>query len=144
MIDGLRSYLKHQGIVIAFLGLGAAVAATPLQHYVSMARYQHWGLAVFIFGLGYIIQLVWSWRHLGLWTRLSMFWSGLYISSAGMIFYANPWLDTRFAVETAGQEEFRQKLIYIFAGMTAPAILFWQRSYQEFKRSCGDKQSKAG
>jgi len=125
--------LEHQLLIFIFLFLAVATILTPLQHYIALSRYQHWGLGLFIFALGHIIQLIWSWQSLGRWMRISYLWSALYISSAGILFFANPWLDARISLESSRQDKLRSHMILTYSVLALPAVWFWIKCFQEMR-----------
>ncbi len=104
----------HNFILLGFIS-GLVILSIPLQLHMSLGRYQHYGLALFAFGLGYIIQTVWSWRHLARRPRLGYAITGLYLTSIGFILYANPWLDTRVTAITEEKENLKALIGWIYA-----------------------------
>lgn len=115
--------------------MAAAIIATPLQLHYSLSRYQHYGLGIFVWGLGHIIQTIWMWRLSGKWMRIGGICGGLYLTSLGLVFYANPWLDPRVAVQTEAQENFRALIGYLYTGLTVPLMLVWIESTIESSKN---------
>lgn len=135
--------IQHQEILIMFILAAIATAVIPLQRYITLSRYQHWGLALFVLGLGHFLQLIWSWKHLKIWTRLALTWTGGFMATAGLVFYSNPWLDTRVAIASEAADEARPILAGIFAALAIPLVIFWVKSLQEVKeRSETDQPDK--
>lgn len=115
--------------------MAGTVLAVPLQLYYPLARYQHYGLAIFVWGLGHAVQAIWHWRTVGKWTRLGGICGGIYLTSLGLVFYANPWLDPRVAVQTETQENMRAFIGYGYTFLTIPLMLVWVESLTEsYKR----------
>ena len=122
-----------------FLTLGPVLAliifSTPLQLHMPLARYQHYGLAVFAWGLCYILQLIWSYKRILPWTRISYLATGLYLTSAGMLFYLNPWLDAAANLATSSMRIIRVILGLSYALMVFPILIIWYTSYQQERKA---------
>lgn len=114
-----------------FLGfaLGAIVLMVPLQHYISMGRYQHYGISIFLFGLGYALHCVWTWRNQPMWPRICYTFTAVFFCSVGLLFYGNPWLDWKTAVQTEEKALARTVFmgIYLFLGFLL--LLVWLMTY---------------
>ncbi len=113
------------------LGLACAIAILmiPLQHYITLGRYQHYGMAVFVFGLGYIMHCIWTWRHETFWTRLSYALTGAFCSSLGLLFYANPWMDLKSSVQTEEKELLRWALSGVWLLLGFMLTIVWLIAY---------------
>ena len=126
-----------------FLSLGPpaalAIICTPLQLSMSLSRYQHYGLAVFAWGLCYILQLIWSYKRTLPWSRLSYLVTGLYLSSAGMLFYCNPWLDVSADLITEGMRTVRRMLGITYALLALPICIIWYESYRQERKAFFNK-----
>jgi hypothetical protein len=86
----------------------ACIAKTvPLQHYITLSRYQHWAIALFIWSLGFFFQCIRSWNRISVLGRIALLCGGLYVSSAATALYMNPWMDTTVSLETTEQAESR-------------------------------------
>jgi hypothetical protein len=84
--------------------LAFALLKFPLQHYITLSRFQHYGICLYVWSLGFFLQTIWSWRRLTVRGRTCLLTTGYYVATLAMIFYQNPWLDTRMAVVTEEQE----------------------------------------
>jgi hypothetical protein len=117
------------------IALGAVVSilslCVPLQHYITLGRYQHYGLAVFLFGMGYVIQTIWSWNSLSKWVRISYVMTGIFFCSVGCVFWTNTWLDSNVAVQTEDREYQRNRLLafYVIFGISIVGI--WAKCVKE-------------
>ncbi|MBI4532355.1 MAG: hypothetical protein HY711_00285 [Candidatus Melainabacteria bacterium] len=123
-------------VVSACTLVAIAMMATPIQLYIPMARLQHYGLAIFVVGLGYIIQVIWSWTRLGLWSRLGHLFSGVYFNAAAVTLYANPWLDPKITLRTENQEHWRDLIVIAFLFSTLVLVVFsilWVREERQTK-----------
>lgn len=138
----LQEKLKDYLIVLLSLATALAVVLYPLQLHVSLGRSQHYGLSVFILGLGYIVQVVWSWRSLKRWARAGYAATGFYLASIGVVLYANPWLDPRVTVVTSEKENIRALIVWIYTvlGLPLAYIYFeWMRADEAAYRRKGRK-----
>jgi hypothetical protein len=131
------------------LGLAFAIAIVmvPLQHYITLGRYQHYGMAVFVFGLGYILHCIWTWRHETLWTRLSYALTGAFCSSLGLLFYANSWMDLKSSVQTEEKQLLRWFLSGVWLLLGFMLTIVWliayvKRPQLERISQKGDKESE--
>lgn len=79
-------------LVLLFAVLALVVLCLKPQHYVSMSRFQHYGMAFTVFGLGYILETALSFKTLHKWARGSYLGTGMLFGSAGLIFWLCPWL----------------------------------------------------
>lgn len=117
------SGLRESVVLIACVAAAVAVLVVPIQQHISMGRLQHYGLSMFLIGLGYILQSVWSWKRLRKWSRLGHVTAGAFIAAAAMVLYANPWLEPKIAVRTPAQENFRSVIIAVFALFMVPQVV---------------------
>lgn len=121
----IQKHLRHQEISILMLVAAFCLLKFPLQHYFVLSRFQHYGICMYVWTLGYLLQTVWSWRQLSRRGRACLISTAIYLGSFATIFYENPWLDTRMAVET--EETGVQRIFY--AGLSAllgfVVCVFW-------------------
>ncbi len=111
--------LARHFIVLSGGIIGLVVLFTPLQRYIALGRFQHYGLAIGCFGLGYFFQTLVSWKRLGKWGRVSYITSFAFFALVGLAFYQNPWLDYRVSIQTAENEATKGVLIicYLFCSL---------------------------
>jgi hypothetical protein len=114
-----------------FSALAAAVYLTPLQRYFIMGRYQHYGITISLFGLGYVLQTIWSWRTFTKWARVSYLSTGVFFSIVGMTFYNNPWLDSRISLQTPEKELLKNVFILVYVFFTMSIISIWIKWIRE-------------
>lgn len=128
--------------------LAAAAAVTlmvQVQHLVSLGRYQHYALAIGLFALGYLLQAVYSWRDTPTWTRVSYIATGSFFMSVAIIFYQNPWLDFKVAVQTEDRERFRSLLVCIYLSLSFVLAAIWFKMiHEDSKLKKKHKQESAG
>ncbi len=111
--------LARHSIVLSGGLIGLFILFTPIQHYVPLGRFQHYGLAIGCFGLGYFFQTLASWKRLGKWGRISYMTSFTFFALVGLAFYMNPWLDYRVSIQTSQNEATKGILIicYLFCSL---------------------------
>ena len=119
--------IRHLEVLILTMLIAVAIRLYPLQHHMTLSRYQHWGIALYIWGLGFYIQAIWSWRQLTGRGRIALLASGTYVSALAMMLYTNPWLDTTVSLQTSEQEDSR---FFISVGFALAAVvvgILWLR-----------------
>lgn len=130
----MQRFLKQNVFVLLGPILAVAISAFPLQLHMSLSRYQHYGLAIFAWGFCYIWQFIWYYRVTQFWTRLSFLLTGLYLASAGFLFYLNPWLDVSADLITSQMRTVRLILGFTYLAMTPPIFFVWFMSYLEERK----------
>jgi len=129
--------LWHKAQRYCMIGLFSAIATgaylTPLQKFFTMGRYQHYVITISIFGLGYLLQTIWSWRTFTKWARISYLSTGLFFSTVGMTFYTNPWLDSRMSMQTADKELWKNIFIAVYVLITLAIVSIWLKWIKEEK-----------
>ena len=145
--SSLRQVASH-GLVVLFSLIALTTFFTPIQHYVTLARFQHWGIAIGIFGAGCALQALAARNLLTTWVRNSYLTTGLYFLFIGSTYYLNPWLDNKVSIQTSENETTRVFLIisYILFGLVVAAVwinLLLERSRPESKAESGkDRQRR--
>jgi len=111
--------LARHFIVLAGGLIGLWLLFTPIQKYMPLGRFQHYGIAIISFGLGYFFQTFVSWKRLGKWGRISYITSFSFFVLVGLAFYLNPWLDYRVSIQTSENESTKGILIvcYLFCSL---------------------------
>ncbi|HEY9758660.1 MAG TPA: hypothetical protein V6C97_26070 [Oculatellaceae cyanobacterium] len=116
-----------------FITLGFALAGltmlVPLQRFISLGRYQHYGISIFLFGLGYGLHCLWNWRALIGWSRACYLATAAFFCSVGIIFWANPWMDSRTGVATDEQNLLRQLYIGVYLVLGFLLVATWLFAY---------------
>lgn len=127
----MRQSLRRNFVFLLFCLAATIVFFTPLQHFFSLGRFQHWGIAIVFFGLGYIAQAAAGWNSFGKWARRTYLATGLFILSIGLTYYANPWLDSRMNLQSSDKEFTRIILIAanLFLGLAVAAV--WRQWIKE-------------
>lgn len=120
-ISTIREHIRHEEIVILATIMAILALYIPLQRYISLARFQHYGIALYVWSLGFIVQTVWSWKALRKWGRLCLLSTGIYVSSLALVLYSNPWLDPRIQIQTSGQDVLR--ILYAISWITIGVVL---------------------
>lgn len=128
IIRTIRKQLSNQEIILIMFLIAFSLYKFPLQHYITLARFQHYGICLFVWSMGFFMQAIWSWRRMTALGRSCQIATGIYVCSFALIFYQSPWLDIRMAVQTPEQDILRE--IYgrlcAFLGLIVSLIwLFW-------------------
>jgi hypothetical protein len=123
-----RCWLRSRGntLVIALGLVAIAVILFPVQHYLAVARYQHYGAALCIFASGYLLQTCVSWHDLKKWAKVSYLTTGLFFFALGVVLISNPWLDGRVSPRTEAHESLRKAIqgFYLLSGLIVTAAWF--------------------
>jgi hypothetical protein len=134
LLSRLWANSRTYRIILVCAALAGAVISTPIQHYVTLGRFQHYGIAAFIAGMGFILEAIWSWRLFLPWGRASVTGTGVFLASIGLVYYANPGLDYRMAVETEATDAMKDHLLAFYVSFSLILILIWTRwVVEEFK-----------
>ncbi len=133
----MSQYLKETRryhLVILFALLSIALWMTPVQHLISIGRFQHYAMAIFLFSCGYFIQAAYSWRELSKLARFSYIATGFFFSSVALVFYQNPWLVDRAAVASDEKLQTRQSMLVTYMATSVALGIVWLRvAYDEAK-----------
>jgi glucan phosphoethanolaminetransferase (alkaline phosphatase superfamily) len=121
----IRSFFRNQELVFLALLCAVAVQQFPLQRHIEISRLQHYSLAAYVVALGFMLQMVWSWRHLTTWGRVTLGCSSAYLGTFAMYFYSSPWLDSRVSLQTEGQSTELQMYLIIFGVVGAFVGILW-------------------
>jgi len=119
-----RATSRHL-LVLTFALAALLVIFTPIQHFIALGRYQHYGISIFLFGAGYLAQSVWSRKRLKKWARIAYTATGLFFTSVGLVFFNNPWLDFRVAIQTEEHDRIRGVLIISYLALSVLLGLIW-------------------
>ena len=137
-LEHFRFKLKDHFFILIGLVLAVGLLSIRLQLYMPLGRYQHYGLCIFCFGLGYVVQLIWSWSHLKRWPRAGYAVTALYLTSMGIVLYSNPWLDVKVAVMTEDKENLKALIGWVYTILGLPLayiyIEWMQEDYRIFKK----------
>lgn len=91
-LQALRASLRHERIVLIGAAVGLALILTPLQHYIKLARWQHFAIGLGIVSIATAIQLGASWKRASTWSRMSLIWLCAMMGVMTRFFWMNPWL----------------------------------------------------
>jgi uncharacterized membrane protein YcjF (UPF0283 family) len=127
----LRQSLSRNFVFLLFCLAAVIILATPLQHHFSLGRFQHWGIAIVIFGLGYIAQALALWKNFGYWARRTYLATGFFIASIGLTYYCNPWLDSRMNLQGSDKAFTRIVLIAFNLFLGVAIIPIWRQWIKE-------------
>ncbi len=116
---------KSHLFLFVFAVLALFVILTPLQHYMPLGRFQHYGISIFVFGLGYIAQATASWPRMNVLPRFCYILTGLFFSSAGAVLINNPWFDSKMMIQTSEELSFRHLIYYAYGFAGAALSACW-------------------
>jgi hypothetical protein len=137
MMDKLKDLWQRSSnhrIVFTSMLVAIGIVVSPLQHYMTLARFEKYGLAIGAIGVGYVLQLLWSWRGLTNWSRLANSSICLFFLSVAAVFYQNPWLDSHVSVQSDARLNARY---WIVGGYCAFALIIggiWVKALDEDAR----------
>jgi hypothetical protein len=137
---GKKHVLVAAHINVLILGgftlLAAAILYVPLQHFIPLGRYQHYGIAIFVFGLGYLVQGIVNWPGIQTLAKCGYMVTTAFFCSIGILFMTNPWLDLRMC--TTGDEQTMLRY-YILSGYGVAGLfvvsLWLVLALQEFRQN---------
>lgn len=138
----MDKHIKPTGInfksteLICLIGffLACLLLMIPLQKFISLSRFQHYGLACFIFGSSYFFQGLVSWHSIKKWGRRSYLISAIFFVSVAVFFLTSPWLDSRISLQTEEQKLFTRVMTGNFCLVAILVVYVWWRFYQERKK----------
>lgn len=67
---------------------------------MPVSRFQHYGLSLLIFGFGWLLETLLSFKRLNKWARLSYISTSLYFLTIGAVYFGNAWLGHRVSIAT--------------------------------------------
>ncbi len=117
--------LARHYIVLGGGLIGLALLFYPLQKHMALGRFQHYGIAISCFGIGYFFQTLVSWKRLGKWGRVSYITSFTFFVLVGLAFYMNPWLDYRVSIQTSENEATKGILIVCYLFCSLAVVASW-------------------
>ncbi len=87
-------------LVLLFAAIALAVFFTHVQNYMPISRFQHYGLSLLIFGCGWLLETLLSYKKLNKWARMSYVSTCLYFLTIGGVYFGNAWLGHRISIAT--------------------------------------------
>lgn len=125
ILKSLWSKITKYGFIIMMTVVALIAFKTPLQHYISLTRFQHVGIAIFLFGMGYVMQTIWSWRAYSKWAKLANVATFVFFCSVGLFFYTTPGLDG-YSTDPSPKKIFvRLSHIFTYLFFALAVSLFW-------------------
>lgn len=123
--------------IILFAALAVVALTTHLQQWMTLGRYQHYGIGIVIFGIGYLVETLLSFKKLTKWTKISYIATSGFFISVGIVFYNNPWLDAKVAVQTEYHDRMRAILISFYLLYSLVLTAIWVKLAYEDGRKKG-------
>lgn len=124
-------------MVLVGMMLAVVAVSFPLQHHMTLSRFQHYAIGISIWALGYLIQLAISWRALGAWGRATLVYACFYMASIAFVIYTNPWLDHTVQLQTNSQGAATRDFLVGFGAETvllAVMLLVWNAEEKKRRR----------
>lgn len=143
----MSQYLKETRryhLVILFALLSVGVWLTPVQHMISIGRFQHYAMAVFLFSCGYFVQAGFSWKELSKLARFSYIATGLFFASVAAVFFQNPWLIDRAAVASEEKMQMRTTMLISYMVVSIMLGIVWLKVAYDEAMEKRNKQLEAG
>jgi len=126
-------------LLAGFTLLAGGILCVPLQHFMPLGRYQHYGIAIFVFGLGYLIQGIINWPGIKILAKCSYAVTTVFFCSIGFLFMTNPWLDMRMCPTGDEQAMLRYSILSGYGTAGLFVVFLWlflaaQELQQSFRR----------
>lgn len=112
-------------VLLIFAILGIVLFFTPIQHHISIGRAQHHGMAIGLFGLGFLVQTLVAFKEMHKWAIRAYLSAGGLFLSVGVVFYKNPWIYTNVAVQTEENLQFKGFLLAMYLIAMLPLTFIW-------------------
>jgi len=116
---------RRYHLVMLFAVLSIILWLTPVQHIISIGRFQHYSMAIFLFASGYFMQSVFSWKELNKWGRFAYITTGIFFASVAMVFLQNPWLVDRASVASEEKLEMRTGMMIAYTVVSIAIGIVW-------------------
>ncbi|HEY9776245.1 MAG TPA: hypothetical protein V6C81_20955 [Planktothrix sp.] len=135
------SKYSHYRVLVPFVAVALATPFIPLQRMITLGRFQHYAIALGILSFGYFVHCGYTWTRLMKWGRIATFVTGLFFASIAYIFWTNPWLDLRVAVQTDERDRFRLYLMIAYLVSATAIFLIWNccRKEEQMRDKGGEK-----
>ncbi len=126
----LQKLYNHWFIILGLV-VTIMILSFPLQHHITLSRFQHYGIALYGVVFGYLLQLFSSWRKTGGWSRSALAASVIYYGALATVFLLNSWLDGTVTLESEEQIAVRRYLAAGFGIISFPLGFTWLRAWAE-------------
>lgn len=97
-------------LILLFTVFAVAVLFIHVQDFVAISRFQHYGIALLIFGFGCLSETIVSRKKLNRWARMSYLSTCIFFLSVGCVYLNNPWLGHRVSIATEDNQRTEQIL----------------------------------
>lgn len=143
ILKSLWRRITKYGFILTMTIVALIAFKTPLQHYISLTRYQHVGIAIFLFGMGYVMQTIWSWRVYSKWAKLANIATFMFFCSVGLFFYMTPGLDGYTTDPSPKKILVRLSHIFTYLFFALGVSLFWVKWAHEDNKVKDAEKAKA-
>jgi hypothetical protein len=125
-----------------FALLAGCILCIPLQHYMPLGRFQHYGTGIFVFGLGYLVQGIANWPSIPNLAKAGYLATTTFFCSIGYLFMTNPWLDLRMCTTGDEQTSLRYNILSAYGVAGLLVVSLWLLlAWREFKLSRARKKA---
>lgn len=125
----IKTQRYHLIVLFAILALLSLIYQP--QHSISISRYQHYAIAIALLSAGYTGQALLNWQAVSTWTRFCYLATGAFFASVAIIFFFNPWLDYKVAVQTEERHNLRSIWIYSYMCLSLALSGIWLKLAHE-------------
>lgn len=87
-------------LILLFAAIALAVFFTHMQNFMPISRFQHYGIALLIFGTGWLLETVTSFAKLNKWARMCYVSTSTFFLSVGLVCFTNAWIGHRVSIAT--------------------------------------------
>lgn len=114
-------------LIIFFAVIAMAVLVVHVQNFIPVSRFQHYGLSLLIFGVGWLLETVFSFRKLSKWAKVSYISTCLYFLSIGFVYYCNAWLGHRISIATEDNMRTERFLVITYMVFSIYLAAVWTK-----------------
>lgn len=125
MLKALGRQIRHHEMVLITGLIALSILLFPLQKHIPLSRFEHYGMSIYVWALGFIAQVAVSWRILSPLGRASYISAAIYLGTFGATIYNNPWLDRHISLQTYAQEEMIDGFFLVAIGSGILVSLLW-------------------
>lgn len=114
-------------LILLFTALAVAVLFVHVQDFVAISRFQHYGIAILIFGFGCLLETILSRKKLNVWARTSYLSTCVFFLSVGFVYINNPWLGHRISIATEDNQRTEQILAVSYLVFSIYLAAVWTK-----------------
>jgi len=119
---------------LLFTALAVGVLFVHVQDFVAISRFQHYGIAILIFGFGCLMETILSRKKLNRWARTSYLSTCVFFLSVGFVYLTNPWLGHRVSIATEDNQRTEQILAITYLVFSIYLAAVWTKWIMEERK----------